>query len=131
LGSILLAQSAQRFCQERHRPSGIKHFFCSQKFDRLHLVPFCSVVCVQLYEFLASSSFKAPGTVGRVRKVVLERGEQKRSEFSFEPVDVGECPLLQQVQEKTLGQVLGVIRRVPAASSEHVEWIPVIAAQIS
>jgi hypothetical protein len=62
--------------------------------------------------------------------VVLERGEQKRAELPFELVDTGERPVFQQVQEKALGQVLGVIRGVPAAASEHVEWIPIITAQL-
>jgi len=40
-------------------------------------------------------------------------------------------PVFQQVQEEALGQVLGVIRGVPAAANVHVEWIPIIAAQLS
>ena len=38
--------------------------------------------------------------------------------------------MFQQVQEKTLGQVLGVIRRMPAAPSENVERVPIEPAQL-
>ena len=77
-----------------------------------------------------ASSFKAAGAVTRIRKVVLERGEQERAEFTFEPVDAGKRPMFDHVQEKTLGQVLGVIRRMPAASSENVERIPIEPARL-
>jgi hypothetical protein len=60
----------------------------------------------------------------------MERGEQERVEFAFEPVNTGKRPVFQQVQEKTLGQVLGVIRRMPAAPSENVDRIPIEPAQL-
>jgi hypothetical protein len=63
--------------------------------------------------------------------VVLERGQQKRTELPFKPVDPSKRSVFQQVQEKTLSQVLGVIRGVPAAAGENVEWIPISAAQLS
>src|ERR1700756_961750 len=66
-----------------------------------------------------------------IREVVLERRQQKRSELPFEPVDTSKRSVFQQVQEKTLGQVLGVFRGVPASASEHVEWIPINATQLS
>ena len=72
----------------------------------------------------------AAGTVDRIREVVLERGEQERPEFAFEPVNAGKRPVFEQVQEKTLGQVLSVIRRMPAAPSENVERIPIEPAQL-
>jgi hypothetical protein len=82
-----------------------------------------------VYEFLVSSSFKAALTVDRIREVVLERGQQERPEFAFEPVNAGKRPVFQQVQEKTLGQILGVIWGMPAAPSENVERIPIEPAQ--
>jgi hypothetical protein len=69
--------------------------------------------------------------VNLIREVVLERSQQKRPELAFEPVDAGERSVFQQVQEKTLGQVLGVFRRVPAVAGEHIEWIPISATQLS
>ena len=74
--------------------------------------------CIQVYKFLASSSFEAACTVDRIREVVLERGQQERPKFAFEPVNAGKRPAFQQVQEKTLGQILGVIRGMPPAPSE-------------
>ena len=38
--------------------------------------------------------------------------------------------MFDHVQEKTLGQVLGVIRRMAAAPSENVERIPIELAQL-
>ena len=120
----------QRFSQDRHRPPGIEDFFCCQKLDRLASIAFFGVFRIQLYEFLVSSSFQAACTVERIREVVLEGGEQERPEFTFEPVNAAKCPVFQQVQEKTLSQVLGVIRRMSAAPSENVEWIPIEPAQL-
>ena len=60
---------------------------------------------------------------------ILRRALPGASSFE-EAVDTRERPLFQQVQEKALGQVLGVIRGIPAAASEHVEWIPIVAAQL-
>jgi len=68
--------------------------------------------------------------VASIREVILERGEQERPEFTFEPVNAGKRPVLHHVQEKTLGQVLGIVRRMPAASSENVERIPIEPAQL-
>jgi hypothetical protein len=83
-----------------------------------------------LDEFLVSSSLIAAGTIDRIQEVVLERGEQERPEFPFEPVNAGKRPALQQVQEKPLREVLGVFRRMPAAPGENVEWIPIQPAQL-
>ena len=65
-----------------------------------------------------------------MREVVLERGEQERPESAFEPVNSPKRPVFQKVQEKTLGQILGVFRRISAAPSENVEWIPIEPAQL-
>ena len=49
----------------------------------------------QMHEFLVSSSFEAAGMVDRIREVILERGEQERPEFTFEPVKAGKRPVFQ------------------------------------
>jgi hypothetical protein len=56
-------------------------------------------------------------------EVILERGEQERPELTNGPVNAAKRPMLQQVAEKTLSQVVSVIRRMPAAAGENVEWI--------
>src|ERR1700740_246871 len=63
--------------------------------------------------------------------MILKRGQQKRPEFAFNPVDTSQRPAFQQLQEKALGQVLCVFWGVPAAAGENIEWIPIIAAQLS
>jgi hypothetical protein len=62
--------------------------------------------------------------------MVLERSEQERPEFAFESINARKRPMFQQVQEEALGQVLGIFRRVPAAAGEHVEGVPIVAAQL-
>jgi hypothetical protein len=95
-------QLFERFSQDRHRPPGIEDFFWCQKLDRLTSIAFFGLFCTQLDEFLVSSPFIAAGTIDRIQEVVLERGEQQRPEFPFEPVNAGNRPALQQVQEKPL-----------------------------
>jgi hypothetical protein len=52
-----------------------------------------------------SSSFKAASAVTRIRDVVPERGEQERPEFTFEPVNAGQGPMFDHVQEKPCSPV--------------------------
>ncbi len=120
-----------RFSENRHRPARVEDFFCGQEVDRFATIAFFCLLRIQADEFLVSSSFKAAGTVDRIREVVLERGEQERAEFPFEPINAPQRPVFQQVQEKTLGQILGVIRRMPAPPGENVERIPIEPAQLS
>src|SRR5260370_36628118 len=103
----------------------MEFFWCNKKPGWLEPIAFFGVFCIQVYEFLVSSSFKAAGTVSHIREVVLERGEQERPEFTFESVNSRKRPVFYHVQEKTLGQVPGVIGRIPAAPSEHVDRIPI------
>ena len=66
----------------------------------------------------ADCSLNTAGTISLVGEMILERGQQKRPELAFEPGDTGERSVFQQVQEKTLGQVLGLFRAVLAAAGE-------------
>jgi hypothetical protein len=52
-------------------------------------------------------------------------------EIAFEPVNARKRPLFHHVQEKALGQVLGIIRRMPAALRKNVERIPIEPAQLA
>ena len=83
-----------------------------------------------MYEFFVPSSFKAARAVELIREEVLQRGEQERPELPFEPVNARKRPVFQQVQEKTLYQVLGIDRRMPVEPSEDVERIPIKPAQL-
>jgi hypothetical protein len=51
-------------------------------------------------------------------------------ELPFEAVNARKRPVFQQVHKKTLCQVLGVVRRMPAEPSEDVERIPIKPAQL-
>ena len=89
---MLLTKLLQRFSQNCDRPPGIEDFLCCQRLDRLKSIALFGVFCIKLYKFLVSSSFETAGTIGRIRDVVLERGEQKRPEFTFEPVNARKRP---------------------------------------
>jgi hypothetical protein len=62
--------------------------------------------------------------------VVLERGEQERPEFTFKPVNACKRPVFHHVQKKTLCQILGIIRRMPAPSSKNVDRIAMEPTQL-
>jgi len=68
--------------------------------------------------------------VGLYGKVILERRKLERTEFTLEPVNACKRLVFHQMKKKTLGQVLGILRRMPAAPSEGVEWIPIVPAQL-
>jgi hypothetical protein len=97
----------------------------------LQPIAFFGLFRIELYEFFASAPFYATRAINLVREMVLEGCEQKRAELSFEPVDTRKRPLFQQMEEKALGQVLGIIRGMPAAASEHIERIPISATQLT
>ena len=93
----------QRFSQDCDRPPGIEDFFCCQRLGGLPSISFFGVFCIKLYKFLISSSFEAAGTVDRIRNVVLERGEQERPKFTFEPINASQAPGVPASGEKNLG----------------------------
>ena len=129
-GGTLLAESAQRLAQDRHCPTGIEDLFRCQKLRRLASIALLGLFGIQVNKFLVSSSSEAPDTAEFVRDVILERGEEKRPEFTFDPIDTGKCMVPEEVQKKTLRQILSVFRRMAAAPSENVERIPIKLAQL-
>ena len=58
---------------------------------------------IQSDKFAVTASREAARPVGFYRKIVLERREQERPEFTFVPVNVRKRAVFQQVKEKTLG----------------------------
>jgi hypothetical protein len=60
--------------------------------------------------------FSAPHHAGKI----LKRSQQERAKAPLGLVDGSQCPAFDQMLEKTLHQVLGVFRAVPAMAGEGV-----------
>lgn len=57
--------------------------------------------------------------------------EQEGLELAFERVDASKRLVSRQMQEKALGQALGVLQRIPTSSAECVKRIPIEPAQLN
>ena len=73
----------------------IEDFLCRQKLNRFEPIALFGFFCIQVHKLLVSTSFKAAGAVNLISEVVLERGEQERPKFTFEPVNARKRPVFQ------------------------------------
>src|SRR5262249_19016475 len=55
---------------------------------------------------------------------------QKRAEFTFERIHVGESFVIERMQKKALGKILRIVRSVPLIPNKRVKRIPVEPAQL-
>ena len=61
---------------------------------------------------------------------ILQRGQQKRAEFTLRPLRTGVNLVLDEMGEESLGQVLRVVDRVAAAADESIQGCPVGPAKL-
>src|SRR5207244_4356721 len=64
-----------------------------------------------------------------VRKEMLERAEKEGTEAASLCVRLGDQLTLQQIDEESLRQILGVCGRMPEPAGERIERIPVSPAK--
>ena len=62
--------------------------------------------------------------------VVLQGGQQKRPELALRPINPTQGPMLKQVKEKTLNQVLRIFGRIPTIPDKGIQRVPVAFAKI-
>jgi hypothetical protein len=87
-------------------------------------------VChIQRKQLMTSSSLDRIVAPVCNRKEVIEQSKQERSKFPFSNVDLCQCFMLDQVQKKTLGQILGVLWPVSAPADMRIEWVPIDLAE--
>src|ERR1700736_1833803 len=78
-----------------------------------------------------SPPLEATGSLRVDRKVFLERRQQERPEFALQRIRSSQGLVLEDVKEKTLGQILRVLLRIAAMSGESVQWKPVKLVKFS
>src|SRR5262249_18411264 len=60
---------------------------------------------------------------------MFQRAEKERTKTSFFPIGARVGAVIDQVCEKTLGQILRVLRSISLLAQESVQWAPVNLAQ--
>ena len=77
----------------------------------------------------ATATFFGLPTIPFVREKSFEGDEKKRAKSPALAFNGIEVSLLQQPEEKLLGEIFGVLRRVTAPARECIKWIPIGAAE--
>jgi hypothetical protein len=74
--------------------------------ETVRAIPVFVIFCVERNKFCLAASLQAARAVCLLRKVVLDRCEQKRSEFAFKRVDLSQRLVIKEVQKKKPGSDL-------------------------
>src|SRR5215472_9783060 len=94
--------------------------------------PLCilDLLFVQRQKTLSTAALKRSFAVGSVHEEVFDRSEQKPAEPAFLLVDPSIDSVFDEVGEKTLREILGVMHGVSAAAHETVKRCPISFAQL-
>ena len=86
---------------------------------------------IQRQQVPATAAFECLFIIAGVRQPIFQAGEKKRAELSLPRIGPQVNFILQQVNEKTLGKIFGIVRRMPAPADESVERRPIGLAKLS
>lgn len=67
----------------------------------------------------------------RVGEQILQAGEEERAELSFLPIGAGIDFVLDEIGEKTLSQVLGIMRGIAAMTNKGIKRWPVSLTKLA
>jgi len=74
------------------------------------------------------TSFKTARPIRFICKVVLQRRQQKGTKLALRSINRTQRPILDQVEKKTLNQILRIFGRIPPVAYKSVERVPVKSA---
>ena len=69
----------------------------------LELIAVFGILGIERNKFHLAASLQAACAVYLLREVILDRCEQKRSEFAFKRIDLSQSLVIKQVQKEALG----------------------------
>jgi hypothetical protein len=78
------------------------------------------VLRVEGDKFTISSPFLTTGAGCLIRREILERGKQERAKPSFQRMRLFQRPIFEEVKEKTLGEILRIVRTGSSAAREGI-----------
>jgi hypothetical protein len=85
---------------------------------------------MQRQQTLSAAALKRPFAIGSIRQEISQRGQQKRTEPAFLPIDALVDFVFDQVGKKALREILRVVHGVSAAAHETVERRPIGLAKL-
>jgi hypothetical protein len=78
------------------------------------------VLRVEDDKFTISSPFLTTGAGRLIRREILERSKQERAKLSFQRVRLFQRSIFEEVKEKTLGEVLRIVRAGSSSARESI-----------
>jgi hypothetical protein len=129
---VICREPFQSSGDQRSCPAAIEGSICTIRGTMSLEKRLCifDLLFVQRKEILSAAAFERPFVVGSVRKKIFQGGEQKRTEFTFLPVDAGVNFMFQQIGEKALREILRIVHSVPATAHETVKRRPIYLAKL-
>src|SRR5271157_174441 len=114
--------------EQDHRPAPLKEAFGRQIVGRFVDVTSFGVLQVDRDRSTASSSLHSTVMIASVGQEVATGGSEKRAEPATSGVGFRQVATLNQVGQKPLNEVAGLLSIKPLTTGEGIEGIPIIAA---
>ena len=127
--ACLRFQASQDVFEQDHRPAPFKETFGRQIVGRFVDVTSFGVLQVDRDRSSAASSLESAVMIASVGQEVATGGSEKRAEPATSRVGFGQVATLDQIGEKPLNEVAGLVSIEPLTTGKGIERIPVIAAQ--
>ena len=127
---MLRGEPLQGLGHQRERPLTFEEAVRGFRVGGFVAVPFLGGVVVEGDDLLAAAPLEGGVPLVFVDEVVVQRGEQERSEPAALAGDAREVVAFEQSGEESLGQVLGGVGIVPSAADVGVEGKPVGLAKL-
>ncbi len=115
--------------QQGECPAAFEDFLGRESIHRLKPIPLLRIESVQSKLRLATPALGRVLTVVYIGQVVIQRGQEERTELATLRSSVAERLSSQKLAEKPLDHILGIMRTKAAPSHVGIERIPISAAQ--
>src|SRR6516225_10396404 len=116
--------------KERHSPACIENCFGGKIISRLEAISIFGRFPIQRDELILCAPFQAARPLCLIGDIVLKRSQEEGSEFTLQPVNLGQRAMFQQMKEKSLRIILCVIRGVAATAGKRINRIPIYPAKL-
>ena len=87
-------------------------------------------VVVQVEWQLATSTLRRPPLFPLMRQKMSKGGQQKRTEFPTFPVGRAEIVFPKHFREKSLGQILSIVRTIAESANIGIKGVPIGSAEL-
>ncbi len=127
----LLVQPRQAFGENTQSPGAIIETFRGVSGCEVLLILMLGLnVIIQVKWQLATSTLRRPLLLPLMRQKMPKRGQKKRTEFPAFPVGRAEIVFPKHFREKSLGQILSIVRTIAESADIGIKGVPVGSAEL-